>query len=243
MRIPIAFFVLLLASAAQAQDASPNLPPVASALPLPSFPSDCVTQIESNGLYCSRLETLGNKIHVTFVGIASKEIFPEAALLINRYLDFPSWPDFVNKSPQSVVSYHADGSKTLPSIQSAEGVTIYRQYYDYDLKVQGIPLLKQTVKGVTYNWEVPAYEGALKSMEFQAQPEAVPDYPESLKGMKSQIGSVHVMECAGLEICDGTSWVVIFDTTVEPDVSFAMAIAGKTIKAGIEDILNGILVE
>lgn len=210
---------------------------------LPSLPADCAAQIESSGLFCSSISVAGDMIDVTFLGLADKGTFPTVDSLIERYLDFARWPEFVKNSPQDVVVYKSGGSVAYETKMTDDGRALYPQFFDYDLKVQGIPLLRQNVRGVTYNYDVDAYDGALRSIEFQAQKGPLPEYKQTLKGMNSQIGSVHALECTGQEFCDDSKWLVVFYTRVQPNLSIAMNITAKTMQAGIEDILTGMLEE
>lgn len=230
MKTPIFLCPLLLSSMAAAAGKS-----------LPALPEDCALQVETSGFYCSSIRVAADTIDVTFVGLADKEAFPTVDNLLDQYLDFDRWPDYVKNSPQDVVVYKSGGSVALEEKLAEDGRTLYPQFFDYDLKIQGIPLLRQNVRGVTYNYSVAPYEGALRSIEFQAQKGPLPEFNETLKGMHAQIGSVHALACNGQDFCDDTKWLVVFHTRVQPNISIAMNIAGKTIKAGIEDILTGML--
>lgn len=209
---------------------------------LPSLPEGCIDQIAENGLYCNSNSISGDKVTVTFAAVVSKETFPDVDSLLNRYLDFANWPKFVENSPQKVIEFKSGGSKLLDTIVDADGSTkIYRHVYDYNMKIQGIPLLKQAVNGITYNKIVTPYEGALASLEFEAQTQPVPGFAQKPKGVKSQIGTLHALECKDLEVCDDTKWLLVYQTVAQPDISFAMNIAANTVSAGIEDLLVGLL--
>lgn len=226
-------FGLALSQAALAQDA---------AKVLPALPGDCLEQIADNGLYCKGQAISGDKVTVTFAAVVSKEVFPDVDSLLNRYLNFGSWPTFVDNSPQKVIEFKSNGSKMLDTIVDQDGqTTIYRHVYEYSMKVQGIPLLKQPVHGITYNKLVAPYEGSLASLEFAAQTGPVDGFPQKPKGVKSQVGSLHALECTGLEVCDDSKWLLIYETVAQPDISFAMGIAANTVSAGIEDLLVGLL--
>ncbi len=214
---------------------------------VPAFPEGCSDQIDANGLYCSGRTIDGAKATVTFVAVASKNTFPTVDSLIARYTSFGEWPAYANKSASKVLEFKAvGGSTSLPDlVDPVDGLVIKRQAYDYSLKIQGIPLLKQPVAGTTYNKIVTPFAGALASLEFVAQ--TAPSLAGEIqpKGMKSQVGSVHVLECdsAKVAICDENQWMLVYETTAQPDVSFAMNIAANTVTAGIEDLLIGLLAE
>ncbi|MBC7659433.1 MAG: hypothetical protein H7249_06965 [Chitinophagaceae bacterium] len=214
---------------------------------LPALPASCEDQINSNGLYCSASKVLSDSktVNVTFAAVVSKDSkhFKTVDALLSRYTDFKSWPLYAAGSPQAALEFSAHGSVALPSIVDASGVKTLRHVYEYNLKIQGIPLLKQPVHGITYNQIVAPYAGAQASLEFAAQTAPVADFPFSPKGVKSQTGSIHVLNCdpAVLTACDASKWLVVYETTAVPSVSFAMAIAAKSMTAGIEDLLVGML--
>ncbi len=212
---------------------------------VPVLPQGCGDQISSNGLYCSARVITGDKTTVTFAAVVSKDAFPTVESILARYTNFPRWPEYAATSPDTVIEFKRAGSVALEPLTSADGVVTMRHVYDYSLKIQGIPLLKQSVRGITYNTIVAPYKGALASLEFVAQTTAVPGFQEKPKGLKSQTGSIHALTCDPkiLAVCDDTKWLLVYQTTVQPDVSFAMTIAANTVTAGIEDLLIGMLDE
>lgn len=223
-------FGCLLAQGALAQDAEEKV--------LPSIPADCADQIADNGLYCSTNSIDGNEVTVTFAAVVSKEAFPAVENILSRYTSFARWPEFAAASPQKVIEFSKNGSAAGGETTESEVGTVYTHAYDYSLKIQGIPLLKQAVKGTTTNTILTAaYPGAEGSLEFAAGAGA--------KGLKSQVGSIHALVCDAdaLEVCDESKWLLIYQTTVQPEVSFAMGIAANTVTAGIEDLLVGMLDE
>ncbi len=212
---------------------------------LPELPASCDDLIASNGLYCSGNTISGNKASVTFAAVVSKEIFPTVDAILARYNSFDRWPEFADVSPQKVIEFTRGGSKALTDVVNEDGTVTKRQTYEYKLKIQGIPLLKQDVRGTSYTNIVTAYEGALASLEFAAQATPALAGEVSPKGFKSQVGSIHALECDAnvLSVCDEGKWLLVYTTTVQPDVSFAMGIAANTVTAGIEDLLVGMLDE
>lgn len=225
----------------------------AQAAAVPALPEGCEDQIIDNGLYCSGNVLDGNKAIVTFAAIVNKDAIIAGATddklvadaLLTRYSDFSRWPEFAANSPQKVIEFGKDGSKALVPVENEDGTSTLRHVYDYQLKIQGIPLLKQAVKGTTYNTVVAAYEGAVASLDFAAQSQANSSDEVAPKGLKSQTGSIHALACdpAALAVCDETKLLLIYTTTVQPDVSFAMGIAANTVAAGVEDLLIGMLDE
>lgn len=242
-------FGCLLAQGAFAQDNA------AVKKVVPALPEACEDQIADNGLYCSSRSIEGNKTTVTFAAVVSKSSFPTVAdttddllvanALLTRYSDFTRWPEFASVSPEKVIEFNKGGSKALTPIENADGTVTLRHVYDYQLKIQGIPLLKQAVKGTTYNTVVDPYEGAVASLVFEAQLKANASDEVAPKGLKSQVGSIHAIKCDAevLSVCDETKLLLVYETTVQPDVSFAMGIAADTVTAGIEDLLIGMLDE
>ena len=229
----------LLAQGAFAEETTP-------AKALPVLPADCADQIESNGLYCSSSVILKDKVTVTFAAIVSKVVFPTVESVLGRYTNFARWPEYAAASPQKVIEFKPKGSFELETSVNTPANTL-RHSYDYTIKVQGIPLLKQSVTGLTYNniLKTP-YKGALASLEFTAITDGSDkDYTSKAKGVKSQIGSIHAVACDVelLAVCDETKILLVYTTTAQPDISLAMKIAGDTITAGIEDLLVGMLDE
>jgi len=212
---------------------------------VPVLPKGCESQISSNGLYCSARVVTGDKATVTFAAVVSRDSFPTVDSILDRYTNFARWSEYAKTSPNTVIEFKQGGSVALEPITNAAGVETLRHVYDYSLKIQGIPLLKQSVRGITYNTIVTPYSGALASLEFAAQTAPVPGFQEKPKGLKSQTGSIHAVVCdpTVLEVCDDSKWLLVYETTVQPDVSFAMNIAANTVTAGIEDLLVGMLDE
>lgn len=232
-------FGCLLTQGAMAQD---SVPP-AAAKSLPALPTGCADQIANNGLYCSSNVVAGDRITVTFAAIVSKETFPTVDSVLARYTNFARWPEFAAASPQKVIEFKTGGSLALDPLATGE----LRDSYAYSLKVQGIPLLKQDVVGLSYNTLLDTpYAGALASLEFRAITDGSDaDFTGTAKGVKSQVGSIHAVACdaAVLDVCDETKMLLVYTTTVQPDISLAMTIAANTISAGIEDLLVGMLDE
>ncbi len=232
-------FGCLVAQGAMAQTA-PALKAV------PALPAACEDQISDNGLYCSGRVITGNKTSVTFAAVVSKDAFPTVDTIIARYTNFARWPEYAAASPQKVIEFGKPGSIALAPVKNADGSVTERHVYDYQLKIQGIPLLKQAVKGTTYDTILAApVSGALASLTFAAQLNPVDPKESAPKGLKSQTGSIHALACdaAVLSVCDDSKWLLVYETTVQPDVSFAMDIAANTVTAGIEDLLVGMLDE
>lgn len=213
---------------------------------LPALPEACEDQIADNGLYCSGNVITGAKTTVTFAAVVSKEAFPTVESILARYNSFERWTEFAAASPAKVIEFSKGGSLPLAPVENEDGTTTLRHKYAYQLKIQGIPLLKQSVAGVTYNTVLATpYEGALASLEFSAKTGTVLADEVAPKGLKSQVGSIHAVTCDAtvLSVCDESKWLLVYETTVQPDVSFAMTIAANTVTAGIEDLLVGMLDE
>ncbi len=254
--------VAFSATAPAANNAPADSSNETAAKALPAIPDGCADQIAGNGLYCSAKTIDGSKVNVTFIAVVNQDTYTSKPStdgsvvktpvenLLALYTDFAKWPDYVKASPEAVIEFKANtGSQKLPDLvqksndASVPDTVILRQTYDYNMKVQGIPLLKQAVSGITYNTIVKPYDSALASLEFAAQTAAVQDYPQGPKGMKSQVGSLHVATCAA-DICDAsTQYMIVYNTVIEPQISFAMSIAADTVTAGIEDLLVGMLDE
>ena len=230
-------FGCLLAQGAMAQDEVIKV--------LPALPEGCEDQIANNGLYCSANVITSNKTTVTFATIVSKDALPTVDAILARYASFDRWPEFADVSQEKVIEFARGGSKALSDLTNADGTITKRHVYEYSLKIQGIPFLKQAVKGTTYNTIVSAYEGALASLEFEARANAADASEVAPKGLKSQVGSIHALACDPeiLAACDENKWLLVYETTVQPEVSFAMSIAANTVTAGIEDLLIGMLDE
>ncbi|MBC7532689.1 MAG: hypothetical protein H7318_14035 [Oligoflexus sp.] len=263
----------MLAQGAMAQDNTTPLPPVTTTpvppviLPpivgktLPLLPSDCSEQVGNNGLYCSSQAIAGNKVSVTFAAVVNKDIadkckskfspaFNDVEDLLSYYLDFSKWPTYAAISTQKVIEFTKTvGSKDLGvgdvSTADAEGNIPTRHGYSYSLKVKGLELIKQSVTGVTYNYRVTPYEGALGSLEFVAIKNPPKDLGITTAGVNSQTGSIHAVACSTdlLESCTDDKILLIYETTIEPNISFAIKIAAATVTSGIEDLLMGMLTQ
>jgi len=209
---------------------------------LPVAPTGCARDLAQRS-FCSGFEAppLRGPLTVKFFAVVDKASYPNVESILERYTDFESWPDYVAATGRTDVIFKT--SKVLqPLPATGTRGEVMRHYADYRIdSVIGF----QNVRAVTHNFSVPAYKGALSSIEFVAQssgPQEVPPGEPALNGsvgVQKQTGSVHAVDCDNSALCSGDQYLLIYESTVTPDIDLLPSLAARSITRGVESILIG----
>lgn len=211
------------------------------ASPLPSAPSGCFGDILRKG-FCSSYKTSGvvsGSITVDLFAVVYKEDYPSVEELFNRFSDFERWPEFAEASGRTDVLF--SDSRLMDEFEDENGKTMVH-YSDYRLNsVIGY----QSIRVVTNNTIVEPFEGALGSIVFNVKTEGEQQVPEGAdplegaEGVQFQDGSVHAVDCVNSILCDDDQMLLIYQTTVRPDIDLLPSLAATAITNGIESLLIG----
>lgn len=209
---------------------------------LPVAPDTCSDDI-SLVSYCTTLEagTFSGPIQLKFFLVVPKEEYTNHNQIAGRYLDFFSWPSYGENAGADNINFRR--SDEMAPIEDEEGRTIYRHYGDYQIKAPVVQWFD--VRYVTHNREVEAYEGAEYSIEFEVQSEGEQEVPEGVEplvgsvGIINQTGSFHVQDCSKSELCGDGEYLVMYETTVAPEIEILPKVAGGAIQRVIENIMIG----
>ncbi|SMF76599.1 hypothetical protein [Pseudobacteriovorax antillogorgiicola] len=210
---------------------------------LPEAPADCLDSIQLKG-FCSDFSAppLVGSVKIKFFVAAEKSDFPTVDSATSRYLDFVAWPGYALASGTDNLEFN-QSAVLAPIPAQGDQAEILRHYADYRIAA---PIVGwQNVRVLTHNTVVKTYDGALASLEFVVQnqgPQEVPAGAAELdgsEGVKDQIGSVHVVDCSTSELCTSNQHLLIYESTVTPDINILPTIAGKAIQDGIEGIMIG----
>lgn len=214
---------------------------------LPNVPSDCMDDIELQS-YCASTKApiFKGPVKVAFFVVVGKSEFPSVESAVERYMDFDAWADYVAASGQDNVEI--DLSTTLDPIPAKEGSNeVFRQYSAYRMKAPVVGW--QEVRAVSHNYEVPAYDGALTSVDFVIQNSGSQEVPvgeaplNGSEGVKSQTGSLHVVSCEKSELCSEDQMLLIYESTITPDIDILPSVAAGAIKDAIGGIVIGMFLE
>ncbi len=209
---------------------------------LPVAPDGCLRDIVTLG-YCSSFEApvFRGPIKVNFFAVVPADQFADIDTIVKRYTGFDKWPAYVLASGSDAVVFNQ--SATLaPLPATEESPEILRHYADYRIDS---PIGYQDVRVVTHNFEVAPYANALASLEFEVQttgPQEVPaDAPnlDGSEGVKEQTGSVHVVDCVNTDLCGEQELLLIYESTILPEIDLLPRVAAESILQGIESILIG----
>ncbi|MFW7381905.1 MAG: hypothetical protein ACOH5I_24070 [Oligoflexus sp.] len=214
----------------------------AAAQTLPTAPSGCARDLAMRS-YCSSYSAppLRGPINVKFFAVVDKASYSNINSILKRYTDFENWPEYVDATGRTDILFNT--SKVLKPLPATDGNgEVMRHYADYRIdSVIGY----QNVRVVTHNTLVDAYDGALRSLEFTAQnkgQQEVPTGEPALNGsigVQSQTGNVHVVDCASSELCSEDQYLLIYESTVTPDIDLLPNLAARSITRGIESLLIG----
>lgn len=221
---------------------STGLSSLCQAAALPQIPVDCDKDIALKS-YCTSFETSGvisGDVTVKLFAVVNRSEFPDYVAAFEQYVAFSQWPGYAEASGRTDVIFNT--SVAVDSLIAEDGTELLRHYADYRLNsVIGY----QNVRVVTHNYVVDPYEGALGSIEFAAQTSGAQPVPEGADplngsiGVQSQIGSVHAVDCNFSELCGEDQMLLVYETTVRPDIDLLPQLAGRAISNGIESLLIG----
>lgn len=215
----------------------------AQAKELPPVPENCASDIEIQG-FCTDYDAplVRGPVTIRFFIAVEQEDFPTYQDAVNRYLDFNSWPQYLEQSGTDRVVFFE--SSLLEPLDSAPEV--FRHYSNYKMNAPVVGW--QYIRVVLHNKEVEPYEGAIASLEFHAQKDKSfpqPGIPAAEKplygteGLKDQVGTVHIADCTESELCLDGQWLLIYESTIAPDIDLLPRVAAGVIQEGIEGILSG----
>lgn len=214
----------------------------AAAQTLPTAPSGCARDLAMRS-YCSSFDAppLRGPINVKLFAVVDKADYTSVDGVIKRYTDFERWPAYVDATGRTDIVFNT--SKVLKPLPATSGsAEVLRHYANYRIdSVIGY----QDVRVVTHNSVVKAYTGALASLEFVAQNKGTQEVPtgepalNGSVGVQSQTGSVHVVDCASSELCSADQYLLIYQSTVTPDIDLLPNLAARSISRGVESLLIG----
>ena len=211
---------------------------------LPTAPEQCQEDISLKN-YCTEMVagTFSGPIELRFFLSVEKSAYGSVEEALNQYLNFEQWPAFAEQAEATNIVYRS--SVTLPSIfDEVNKRDVFRHYADFKIAA---PIVQwQEVRSVTHNYWVEPYEGALASIEFVVQNEGSQDVPpgadplEGAIGIRSQTGYFHGVDCATTnKLCPEDSYLIVYDSIVEPDLDILPKISGGAIQAVIEKLMLG----
>ena len=208
---------------------------------IPEVPKDCKDDLDLKG-YCSgyKAPVFKGPVDIVFYITVDKFDFPTLEDVLARYLDFGAWPRYVEASGKNSIRYL--NSTSLNPIEDDDGI-VWRYYANYEIYAPVVGW--QNVRTLSYNYEVPAYEGALSSLEYVAQsegPQEVPPGEAELNGavgIKDQRGGVHMLECPYLDLCDSSQHLMVYTMHVTPEIDILPSVAAKSIQEASEAIVLG----
>lgn len=218
-----------------------------SAKSLPDVPKDCLEDIQLKG-FCADSEApiFKGPVKVKFFIVVDKSTYPTIDSAVARYADFPAWPDYVAASGKTNVEFNT--SVTLAPLPAKDGQPeIMRHYSNYRMKAPVVGW--QDVRSVIHNYIVPAYDGALASLEFEVQNEGTQEVPvgeeplEGSIGVSAQTGSVHVLSCEASELCSKDQQLLVYASTITPDIDILPSVAAGAILEAVEGIIIGMFLD
>ena len=210
---------------------------------LPTVPQDCLDDVQLKG-YCTDYEApiFKGPVNIKFFVVADKSVFPTVEAAIARYTDFAAWPQYVVNSGKTNVEFVT--SVNMEPIPAKDGNgEVLRHYANYRLKAPVVGW--QDVRVLTHNNIVEPYEGALASLELTVQSQGTQEVPagekalEGSEGVKNQIGSVHAIDCAKSNLCTEDQHLLVYESTITPDIDILPSVAAGAIQEGIEAIIIG----
>jgi hypothetical protein len=211
---------------------------------IPPIPAGCASSIADQG-YCTAtvIPSGGFPISIRFFVVVEKDIYPNSKALLDKYLAFSSWPDYVASTASDNIVFSK--SVRMKDKTDAQGTVIARHYYEYKLKS---PIGYQKVRGVTHNVHLKQpYQGAVSTTEFAAQTSGNQEVPAGEKpltgaeGLKLQTGSMNMVSCAGTGLCSSDQWLVIYESSITPTINLLPKVVATSVENGIADVIVGML--
>ena len=201
---------------------------------VPSVSSECADAIAEED-FCSKTTAplIMGPVDVEMFVVVSKEYYPTVESVLEKYLRFSDWPAYVELSGMGVPTFATSEDRGLKTIQKdGKAVEVQVHYADYTSPAPP-PVISHRVAGEFYYEKVPAYDGALISMEFSLQPGG--------KGLEKQSGSIHAIDCNTVSACEDNQWLLYYQTSVRSNIDILPRLAAPSVLAPIESIVIGML--
>lgn len=206
--------------------------------------ASCEEQIDfdNNKLLCVLRNYGEGDIFVEAYLFVQKDLFPTEQDVLDRYLAFENWPQYVQESPEeSITEFRA--SQLISKTDLPDGSIEAVHYFDYVTKTPVILPSLHVTGTATYNLWAEPLSGAVLSASFQSTKtwgdpwELVTPTAETgpyANGIRGQDANFHVvdLEAEGL-------FLVVYRTRIRLNITLLPSVASSYVEGSLRDILFG----
>ena len=201
---------------------------------IPEVDSKCADSIAEED-FCSKTTAplIKGAVDVEMFVVVSKDYYPTVQSILDKYLTFNDWPEYVELSGMGVPTFATSEDRGVKTVEkNGKAVEVRVHYADYTSPAPP-PVLNHRVSGEFHYQNVTPYSGAVMSMEFASQPGGT--------GLEAQSGSIHALDCSTVSVCGDDQWLLYYETSVQSSIDILPRLAAPSVLAPIESIVIGML--
>ena len=224
--------------------------------PFPKSLEEVRTLSSSTGESCQEQLEIGSRCILRNWDSETKDLFVEAYVFLPKadysdhieiaeiYLDFPSWPAYVEEvEGSSVIDFET--SEIIHEGTDTKGNRTLVQYFKYAIKAP-FPINKMPTEGTSsYTIFSNPAPGAIFSGEFTNTKEWGNGWPLKTPMPDGRIKGVGLVgQDANLHIVDaGEDYLVIYRTRAHPQIELLPMVSARVMEKALRDILEGLFPE